>query len=253
MTALLAVALLAGTLLSLRAVRREIATARLRQYFIDNVSHELRTPLTSVRMYAEMLGEGDVEPEKSDEYVAWIRRESERLSRLLEDVLDFSRLARGETAVMPEAVAPADLVREASARVGPQAAAAGFTVTADVPDDLPKAHADRDASVRALTNLIGNAINYSGDAREVGIEGRIEEGRVVLEVRDRGPGVPPDARAHLFTRFYRAPRDAKRTKGVGLGLVLAREIARAQGGDVYLVSTSERGSRFALALPVEAP
>ena len=76
-------------------------------------------------------------------------------------------------------------------------------------------------------------------------------GTPVLEVLDRGPGVPPEATEHLFTRFYRAPRDARRTKGVGLGLALAREIARAQGGDVYLVSTSEHGSRFALSLRLE--
>ncbi|MHC4472221.1 MAG: sensor histidine kinase [Planctomycetota bacterium] len=252
MTTLLTVALVAGTLLSLRAIRRELQTARLRQNFIDNVSHELRTPLTSVRMYAEMLEEEDLDEEKRKGYLAWILRESERLSRLLEDVLDFARLARGEAPLTTEAVLPAEIVREAAARVAPQAEEQGFTLATEIPEDLPLVRADPDAAVRALTNLLQNAIRYSGDSREVGVEGRVEEDRVVLVVWDRGPGVPAEAREHLFTRFYRVPRDARRTKGVGLGLVLAREIARALGGDVVLESTSERGSRFALAIPVEA-
>ena len=126
----------------------------------------------------------------------------------------------------------------------------GFRVSVDVAEELPEVRSDRDAALRALSNLLGNAIRYSGESREVGVVGTRDGERVLLTVWDRGRGIPAEARERLFERFYRAPRDAREVRGVGLGLVLAREIARAQGGDVFLVESSEEGSRFALALPV---
>jgi len=247
MTVVLAVGLGLGAWLSVRAVRREIHAARVKQ----DVSHELRTPLTSIRMYAEMLEEEEDLPEaKRSRYRGFILSESERLSRLIEDVLAFSRIDRGEAPFEPEAVRPAELVEAAVSRIEPLCEEAGFVVRVSVPDDLPAARADRDACVRTLVNLLTNAIRYSGDAREVGIAGDRDGDRILLTVRDRGPGVPPEARPYLFDRFYRAPRDARKVRGIGLGLGLARELARAQGGDLWLAEGDGPGSRFTLALRV---
>lgn len=240
MTIVLAAALATGIFLSLRAVRRELATARIRQNLLDNTSHELRTPLTTIRMHAEMLAEEDLPGETRDAYAGLVLAESERLSRLVDDVLDLSKLSRGETAVATEPEDPASLVR-AAVEAWP-----GGEISVSVPPDLPPVAADRDAAVRVLLNLLDNARKYAGGP--VAIEGRARGDAVELVVIDHGEGIPEAEQAQLFTRFYRSPRDARRAKGVGLGLVLAREIARAQGGDVRLLSSSGEGSRFALVL-----
>jgi signal transduction histidine kinase len=253
MTVLLLAALFAGVLLSRRALDRETKAARLRQQFVDNVSHELRTPLTSIRMYAEMLAEERGIPDADrDRYLGFILRESERLSRLVEDVLDFSRLSRGESRFSLQSCAPAELAAAAIELCAPLATEHGFTLRSEVPADLPPARADRDAVLRILANLLSNAIRYGGEAREAAVEGRAEGGAVLLTVRDRGPGIPPEEREMLFTRFWRSPRDARKVRGVGLGLVLAREIARALGGDLVLEEGPGTGSRFTLRLPAAA-
>jgi len=241
MTLVLAASLLAGILYSLRAVRRELDTARLRQNLLDNTSHELRTPLTTIRMYAEMLAEEVLPEEKREEYLGLVLSESERMGRLVDDVLDLAKLTRGESAGDPEPIAPRELLEAAVARWP------GDGVEIDAPFGLPLVRADRDATVRVLLNLIDNARKYSeGDIR---LSARQEDGAVDLTVTDRGPGIPESERDRLFQRFYRSPRDARKVRGVGLGLVLAREIARAQGGDLRLVETSAEGSVFALRLP----
>jgi len=242
MTGLLALSLLLGIVLSLRAVRRELATTRIRQNLLDNTSHELRTPLTTIRMYAEMLEEEELPAAKREEYLRLVLSESERLSRLVDDVLDLAKLTRGEVSTEVRPVAPRDLVSTALARWP------GEDVAVSVAADLPLVDADRDATVRVLLNLLDNARKYSDGG--IGLEAREDDGAVELIVTDRGPGIPDAERDRLFTRFYRSPRDARRVKGVGLGLVLAREIARAQGGDIRLIETSPDGSRFALRLPV---
>ncbi|MEN8151547.1 MAG: HAMP domain-containing sensor histidine kinase, partial [Planctomycetota bacterium] len=240
MTLVLAAALAVGVFFSLRAVRRELATARVRQNLLDNTSHELRTPLTTIRMHAEMLAEEALPDEKRDEYLRLVLAESERLSRLVDDVLDLSKLSRGEAPAATEPASPADLARAAV-----EAWSAG-EVEVSVAEDLPLVSADRDSAIRVLLNLLENARKYAGGA--TAIEGRAGDGAVELIVADHGPGIPDGEREHLFTRFYRSPRDARRVKGVGLGLVLAREIARSQGGDVSLLESSAEGSRFALRL-----
>ncbi len=250
MTLLLLLALATGGLLSLRAVRRETEAARVRQQFVDNVSHELRTPLTSIRLYGEMLAEEDALSDADRRrYLAWILRESERLSRLVEDVLDFSRVSRGEAAFSLSAVDPPDLAERALALVGPLAAERGLVLRAEVPPGLPAVRADRDAALRILVNLLANAVEYSGDGREAGLAVRAGEGAVEFTVWDRGPGIPPEERERLFTRFFRGSRDLKKVRGMGLGLTLSREIARALGGDLDLLDTGPSGSRFALRLP----
>jgi signal transduction histidine kinase len=251
MTALFLAALFAGVVLSRRALDRETEAARIRQQFVDSVSHELRTPLTSIRMYAEMLAEETGIPGADrDRYLGWILRESERLSRLVEDVLDFSRLSRGESRFAAEALDPAEVSAAAIELTAPLAREHAFALRSEVGADLPRARGDRDAVLRILANLLSNAVRYGGQEREAAVEGRAEAGAVLLTVRDRGPGIPPEEREKLFTRFWRSPRDAKKVRGVGLGLVLAREIARALGGDLVLEEVSGPGSRFTLRLPI---
>ena len=245
----LAAALITGVLLSGRAVRRELEAARLKQEFIDNVSHELRTPLTSIRMYAEMLAEENALPEdKRAEYLRWVLRESERLSLLVDDVLDFARLSRGAGTKPDQPVDPGDLVREAVALARPLADREGFDLAVEMPPSPPRVRAEKGSATRALVNLITNAVRHASSGGGARIAVVVEQDRVRFTVTDRGPGIPEKARAHLFDRFYRAPGGAP--GGIGIGLVLAREIARTQDGDIVLEKSGPDGSRFALILPV---
>ncbi len=249
MVLLLAAALAAGLFLGVRAVRREVAAAKLKQDFTDSVSHELRTPLTSIRMYAEMLDEEELPEEKRRAYLGFLRREAERLSALVSEVLDFARLTRGEGPEARTPVPPAELAARAVEQVRPAVEAGGFSVEVRADPTLPPVRCDPEASARALANLLSNAVAYSGEAREIEVRAEVSGGRVRIGVRDHGPGVPPGERERIFARYHRASRDARRTRGVGLGLALAREIARAQGGDVTLETTGADGSLFVLSLP----
>lgn len=227
-----------------RLAERELA-------FVAGVSHELRTPLAVVRTAASNLARGIVaRPEAVAEYGVLIEREAERVSGLVERVLRFS----GGDA--PLALEDADLARIVAAaveRCGPWSDRKRFTVAVDVAQDARRARVDVAALTTALHNLIENAIKYGPDGQTVRVSARRsrEDGAVVLEVADTGPGVAPEDRARLFEPFYRAP--SVRTGGIpgsGLGLSVAREIVRAHGGSLELVEGgSGSGATFRLCLP----
>ena len=249
---LLLLVIAAGLGATYRLVRRETEMAAMKADFVANVSHDLKTPLALIRMFAETLEMGRVEDKAArQEYYRVITRESERLSRLLDNVLDFSRIERGRRTyqLVPAAVSPIiDETLEAFAYLLEQG---GFKVEVAVPSDLPRIPLDADAVGQALANLVDNAIKYSGDGRVLRVEAALREGHLVLAVADEGVGIPPEEQERIFEKFYRIGRsDTQARRGSGVGLALVRHIAEAHGGRVTVESQPGRGSRFTLWFPL---
>jgi len=249
---LLLVVIAAGIVATYRLVRRETEMARLKADFVANVSHDLKTPLSLIRMFGETLEMGRVTDEaKRQEYYRVITRESERLSRLIDNVLDFSRIDGGRRtyAMAPTAVEP--LVRETLEAFGYPLTREGFTVEVAVAPNLPEVPLDADAVSQALANLVDNAIKYSGERKALRVEAAVRDGQLALSVADEGIGVPPEEQGRIFEKFYRVGRsETQGRRGSGVGLALVRHIALAHGGRVTVESRPGAGSRFTLWFPL---
>lgn len=250
---LLVMAITIGSWLIVADLRRQLTLARQKTDFVSNVSHELKTPLTSIRMFSEMLAEGRVQDdEKRRHFLGIITAEAARLTRLINNVLDFARLERGEKKYD---FAPCDftaLARETIDSYRPHLEATGFVLRATLPSVPIPIHGDRDALAQVLVNLLSNAEKYSGEPKEIDVELATEGDRVELRVLDRGLGVPRGCEENIFEQFFRAHDSlGSGIQGSGLGLTLARQIARAHGGDVTYRAREGGGSCFALRLPVE--
>jgi signal transduction histidine kinase len=242
----------AGIIATYRLVRRETEMARLKADFVANVSHDLKTPLSVIRMFGETLEMGRLPDEAGRrEYYRVITRESERLTRLIDNVLDFSRIESGRRTYerVPTAVEP--LVREAVEAFSHPLAQHGFKVDVQVAPDLPEVPLDADAVGQALANLIDNAIKYSAERPSLTVEARIVQGQLALTVADEGIGIPREEQGRIFDKFYRVGRsDTQSRRGSGVGLALVRHVAEAHGGRVTVESRPGQGSRFTLWVPL---
>ncbi len=254
----LVLAISAGSWLIVTDLRRQLTLARQRTDFVGNISHELKTPLTSIRMFTELLvRDGTLAGTKQEGYLRIIATETARLTRLINQVLDFARLERGEYRPRLQPCELTALVRTAVDSYRPQLEAAGFRVLLELPATPVTVPADADAIMQAVLNLLSNAEKYSGDGREITVEvrppdpARASEGQIVaIAVLDRGPGVPAAAAERIFEQFYRAHDSlAGGIPGSGLGLTLARQIARQHGGDLVYAPREGGGSEFQLRLP----
>ncbi len=249
---ILLLVILAGSVTTYRLMRRESEVARLKADFVANVSHDLKTPLSVIRMFGETLEMGRVtDPAQRDEYYRVITRESERLSRLIDNVLDFSRIEGGRR-TYERAPAPVEpLVRESLEPFAYPLAQGGFKVEVDVAADLPDVMMDAAAVGQALANLIDNAIKYSGTRKAVRVGAAMVGGELALSVADEGIGIAPAEHARVFEKFYRVGRsDTQGRRGSGVGLALVRHVAEAHGGRVTVESRPGEGSRFTIFLPV---
>jgi signal transduction histidine kinase len=242
-----------GIWLTYRNVSREMNLARLKSDFVANVSHELRTPLALIRLYAETLELGRLmSKEKYQEYFRIIREESERLTALINNILDFSRIEAGRKEYEFKETNLADLVRSTLDSYRFQIEQNGFAFEENISSDVPPVIVDREAIARSLLNLVNNALKYSKDQKYIGVSLYQANNRVNLEVRDRGIGIPPNEQEKIFEKFYRCGDPlVHNIKGSGLGLALVRHIARAHGGEVLVESTPEKGSKFTIALPLD--
>ena len=251
---LLLVVIVLGLVASYRLVRRESEMARLKADFVANVSHDLKTPLSLIRMFGETLEMNRITDEPTRrEYYGVITRESERLTRLIDNVLDFSRIESGRQRydVAPSAVEP--VVQEVLEAFRHPLAQGGFKVDVDVEADLPEVPMDPEAISQALGNLVDNAIKYSGERRRIGVSARRVGDEVRLSVEDEGVGIPAAETSRIFEKFYRVGRsETQGRRGSGVGLTLVKHVVEAHGGRVTVESHPDRGSRFTLHLPVTA-
>src|SRR5262245_7133675 len=252
--ALLLVVIALGLGATYRLVRRESEAARLKSDFVANVSHDLKTPLSLIRMFAETLEMNRVGDEATRrEYYAVITRESERLTRLIDNVLDFSRIEDGRQRydIRPGPVEP--VIQEVIEAFRHALVQQGFAVDVEVESDLPDVPIDAESIKQALANLVDNAIKYSGEGRRLRVSARRVGDEVRVEVADDGIGIPPGETERIFEKFYRIGRsETQGRRGSGVGLALVKHIAEAHGGRVTVESRVGQGSRFTLHLPIAA-
>jgi signal transduction histidine kinase len=251
--AVLALVLLAGSYFILRSITREHAVARLQSEFVSAVSHEFRTPLTSLRQLSDMLSKGRIPTEElRQESYDILSRESERLQRLVESVLNFGRLEARAFRYRLEDLDPAALVRDLVAEFQEKAAAQGYRVELAEAGEYPLIRADREAFGLALWNLLDNAVKYSPDCRTIWVGMARDGGRLAIHVRDRGMGIPAAERKEIFKKFVRgAGSRASNIKGTGIGLAMARHIIEAHDGEIRVESEPGQGSTFTILLPLE--
>ena len=242
-----------GMLLAYRNVARELALAKLKSDFVSNVSHELRTPLALIRLYAETLELGRISsPGKHQEYYEIIRKESERLTSLINNILDFSRIESGKKEYSFRETDVADLVRSTLESYRFEIEQNGFQFEEKIDNDVPQLWMDREAIARSLLNLVNNAVKYSGTEKYLGVHLYRHNGSVHLEVVDHGIGIPAKEQVKIFEKFYRVGDPVvHNTKGSGLGLSLVRHIVQAHGGKVAVESEPGQGSKFIISLPVK--
>jgi two-component system, OmpR family, phosphate regulon sensor histidine kinase PhoR len=252
--ALVVIATLFGVYLLWRDMQREMRLVELRAQFVSSVSHELKTPLTAIRMFAETLQLGRCkEPAEQNEYLGTIVNECERLTRLVDGVLLFSKMEQGKRVFRFRPVNAADAVLAALRAIEYPLAQGGFRLKTDVDEGLPRVHADRDALEQAVLNLLSNAMKYSGESREIELSLYGENGETVIRVADRGVGIAADEQSRIFESFYRSPSHENQTiPGAGLGLALVAQIVKAHRGRVVLESEPGKGSVFYLRLPADA-
>jgi two-component system, OmpR family, phosphate regulon sensor histidine kinase PhoR len=257
MVTLSGVVIIAGVVTILFAAEKERRMSALRSEFVANVSHELKTPLALVRMFGEMLQSGKVANEaKRQEYLDIIVRESERLSSLIENVLDFAKVDRGRGAYDFNVGDVGAVVGRAAAVYRYRAEREGVELAVEVQDGLPKARMDERAIQLAVINLLDNALKYAPHTGTVTIRTRKEGGAIAIRVIDNGPGVPPDERERIFERFVRGASASQRdggssppVRGSGIGLALVKHIAESHGGRAWVESSSGQGSTFVVTIP----
>ena len=250
----LSLLLVSGLVLVYRSVSKEMEVAKLKSDFVSNVSHELRTPLSLIRLYAETLELGRVQAqEKVEEYYRIIRKESERLTALINNILDFSRIEAGRKEYEFRETDIAELVRNTLDSYRDQIEQQGFDFEEHIDGSLPAVQVDREAIARSLVNLVNNALKYSAKEKFLRVRLYRSNGSVKLEVADKGIGIPRSEHSKIFEKFYRVGDPlVHNTKGSGLGLSLVQHIAHAHGGEVEVESTPGKGSKFTLSLPVNA-
>ncbi len=260
MVSLSCIVIVLGAIAIVLVAEKERRVSSLKSEFVANVSHELKTPLALVRMFAEMLQSGRIGSEtKRQEYLDIIVRESERLSALIENVLDFARLERGRDSYelvegdVGEAVARAvNVYRYRAEREG-------VALALDVAPDLPRVHIDERAIQLAVINLVDNALKYAPEGKRIVVRARASAtgGGVRVDVVDEGPGVPPEDRQRIFDRFVRLPAALAAkiesgkapVRGSGIGLALVRHIAESHGGRAWVEGNGKAGSIFSFTVP----
>jgi two-component system, OmpR family, phosphate regulon sensor histidine kinase PhoR len=246
--------LIAGVVLVYRSVRAEVDVARAKSTFVSNVSHELRTPLALIRMFAETLEMGRLNNEaKKQEYYRTILRETERLTHLVNNLLNFSRMEAGRKPyALVQCSLPA-IVRDVLATYGPHLANEGFTPIIELPEEDIQLPLDKEAAAEALINLLDNAVKYSSDQKYIRIGVQRRGQTALVEIQDRGIGIPSQYHVKIFEAFFRVPSGfVHDTKGSGLGLSLVKHIMEAHGGRIELESVPEKGTTVRLVFPAPA-
>ncbi|WP_434389338.1 sensor histidine kinase [Melittangium boletus] len=227
---------------------------KVRKDFVANVSHELRTPITAIRGYAETLQSGALaDPQVAAKMVDIIHRQSERLSELVEDLLELSRLESREVKLQVRDVPLAQAAARAAETVRHKAQGKRISLELDVPPELV-AQGDERGLEQVLLNLLDNAVKYTPEGGRVRVTGGLEEGRCVVHVRDSGVGIEPRHLTRIFERFYRVDKGRSRDMGgTGLGLSIVKHLLGAMGGEVRVESQPNEGSTFTILLRVAVP
>jgi signal transduction histidine kinase len=230
-----------------QSFRKQMRLARLKTDLVAAVSHELKTPLSSMRLLVDsLLADPEFDGKKTREYLQLVAGENLRLTRLVENFLTFSRIERNRQRFEFERIQPADIVASAAGVMRERL----IDFTVDIEPGLPAIHADPDALLTALVNLLDNAWKYTRSEKRIFLRATREAGQVVFAVEDNGIGIAAREQKRIFRRFYQVDaRLARETGGCGLGLTIVESIARAHGGSVRVASQVGAGSTFSVCLP----
>jgi signal transduction histidine kinase len=239
---------LRNIVVSVRDITHFRTADEIKATFISIVSHELRTPVTLIKGYASTLRRDDARWDKStiSDSLAVIEEEADRLSKMIDDLLDASRLQAGGLSLNRADVSLPALSKRVAERFSTQTRK--HTIIADFPEKFPIILADETRIEQVITNLVSNALKYAL-AGEIKITGTVHPEQVVLCVSDQGPGIEAKDLPHIFDRFYRSTKAVKQTKGAGLGLYLARAIIEAHGGRIWADPKPDTGARICFSLP----
>ncbi|MEW6425943.1 MAG: two-component system histidine kinase PnpS [Bacillota bacterium] len=242
-----------GIVVLLRDITERKRLEDMRTEFVANVSHELRTPLTSLRGYLETLLDGALEdPAAARHFLEIMNKETERLTRLVDDLLDLSKIEERRVVHRWQPVQLSDTISRVVAMFQPQANEKNLALIAEVPAGLPAVHGDPDMLTQVLINLVDNAVKYTPAGGKVAVRAGVGEGDVRVSVEDTGVGIPPESLPRIFERFYRVDKARSRELGgIGVGLAIVKHIIRAHGGKTYVESAVGKGSTFSFTLPVE--
>ncbi len=245
---------LLGRLLVFRDITREREVERMKNEFVSLVSHELRTPLTSIRGALQLVL-GRAQPTeftaRTRELLSVSLNNSERLIRLINDILDISKIEQGPIPLRRVPLDPAELCRVAAQGVAAFAAGRGIALDLTLPDELPPINADRDRALQVLTNLLSNAIKFSNSGQHVTISAEPVSGAVCFAVRDEGRGIAPEHHARIFERFQQLDSSSTReVGGTGLGLAICKALIEEHGGRIWLESALGKGATFSFTLPL---
>jgi two-component system phosphate regulon sensor histidine kinase PhoR len=242
-----------GGLILVKNIRREMQLALLKSDFVSNVSHELRTPLALIRMYAETLEMDRVKTdEKRYEYYRIINQESERLTRLINNILNFSRIESGRKEYKFSSVNINKVIQGVFDMYSYHIEQEGFVLNIELNEQIPEILADTEAVSEAFINLIDNAIKYSKDIKEISVRTGQKDNFVFLEVQDKGIGIEQTQQSAIFEKFYRISSALVHdTKGSGLGLSLVQHIMNSHEGKIILESEPNKGSKFRLLFPIK--
>ena len=238
-----------GAAVVLQDVTRFRLLDDVKSNLVSTVSHELKTPLTSVRMGLHLLLEeriGALNPKQTELLLA-AREESERLLKMINDLLDIAKLESGRAGLRCEEVEPQSLVQSAEDDLRPMVEARGSRLVVQIAPGLPPVFVDSRQIGHVFSNLVSNAAKHSKRGDEIVVAASEQNGKVRFSVTDHGPGIPAEFQSRLFERFFRVPGSDPR--GAGLGLAIAREIVTAHGGEIGVVSQSGEGSEFYFVLP----
>ena len=235
-----------------QANARLLELDRLKSDFLSTVSHELRTPLTSIRSFSEILLRYEVDdPEKRKKFVGIISSEAERLSRMINDLLDLSKIEAGRLDLQPEPLELESVFSRALGTCQPLFSEKGIQAGSEIEARLPQIHADADRLHQVLTNLLANSVKFSPSGGTILLSGKRQDGFARISVADQGPGIPPDRLEQVFERFHqvRAPQKSH-PLGSGLGLTISREIVEQMGGEIWVESELGAGAVFSFTVPL---
>ncbi len=251
-TLLVLLLLLGGIILTIRATDREARLAEAKSNFVANVSHELKTPLSLLSLFSEILELGRVKSEeKKIEYYQIIRHESRRLNKMIDNILDFSKIEAGRKTYKFVDADIGEVIDDVISSYRYQIVNSGFDVQKNIPASLPPVLIDRDAMAQAISNLVDNAIKYSGKVKHLSIRAEALDSRLSVEIADQGIGISRVEQAKVFEKFYRVGDGMVHdVKGSGLGLSLVKHIIEAHKGTISVESEVGTGSRFTILLPL---
>ncbi len=241
--------------LSREIIERKRAEAALRELdqmksqFISSVSHELRTPLHSIVGFTKLMLQGKVAASKDQrEFLVIIDKQSERLGKLIDDLLDVSRLESGRFETRKQRLTIKEPIHDVIEELHSLANEKGIVISEDMPATLPEVEVDRERMMQVMTNLLGNAIKFSSNDGSILVKAEARDSELLVQVSDHGIGIPEEAIPHVFEKFYRV-KDSKYTGGTGLGLYITKQIIEAHGGRIWVESKPNKGSTFYFTIP----